>query len=40
MVDAHILMALVEMASNQEFADSDAVANVIAKFREIGNNLT
>lgn len=28
------------MAANQEFADKDAVAEVIAKFKEILNNLT
>lgn len=40
MVDAHILLALVEMAANQEFADEGAVADVLAKFRDIENNLT
>jgi hypothetical protein len=40
MIDAHILLALVEMAANQEFADSGAVADVLAKFRDIANNLT
>lgn len=40
MVDAHILLALVEMAANQEFASESAVVDLIAKFREIANNLT
>jgi hypothetical protein len=39
MIDAHILLALIEMTAQQEFADASAVAQVIAKFNEIRDNL-
>jgi hypothetical protein len=32
MIDAHIALALVDMAVKQEYADSSAVSAVIAKF--------
>lgn len=40
MVDAHIVLALIEMAANQEFTDQGALGTVIAKFDEIHNNLS
>lgn len=39
MVDAHILLALIEMTAQQEFADASAIAQVISKFNEIRDNL-
>lgn len=39
MVDVHLVLALVELAMNQEFADAGAVGQVISKFNEIRDNL-